>query len=250
MRSRDGITASRGGGRVASASVLRSGVPTATTPPRAYSDWDLRQARGRVVLAFVLSAVVFFSLHALPTALRLVLAWDAAGLTLLTVSWLIIWHSDAPLTEKRAGAEDPGRKAVWLIVLLGSTFSLFASAVVLRTAKGLSPEHSAILAAACLAAVVIAWLLTHTAYALRYAHLYYRDDAEGVGGLSFPGDQAPDAFDFAYFAFTVGMCFQVSDVTVTSRGIRRQALFHACLSFAYNTAILALALNLAFGLLG
>ena len=98
-------------------------------------------------------------------------------------------------------------------------------------------------------AVFIAWLLTHTAYALRYAHLYYRDDEEGVGGLQFPGDGPPDAFDFAYFAFTIGMCFQVSDVVISSRQLRRAALFHGCLSFAYNTAVLALALNIGFGLL-
>jgi uncharacterized membrane protein len=99
----------------------------------------------------------------------------------------------------------------------------------------------------CLLAVVTSWLLTHTSWALRYAHLYYRDDKEGVGGLVFPGDRAPTAFDFAYFAFTLGICFQTSDVCITSPQIRRAALFHACQSFAYNTAILALALNLAFG---
>ena len=56
----------------------------------------------------------------------------------------------------------------------------------------------------CLAAVVTAWTLTHTAYTLRYAHLYYRDDGDGEGGLSFPGERAPAYIDFAYFAFTSG----------------------------------------------
>ena len=84
---------------------------------------------------------------------------------------------------------------------------------------------------------------------MRYAHLYYRDDAEGEGGLKFPGEHKPDDYDFAYFAFTIGMCFQVSDVLVTSRQIRRSVLFHAVISFAYNTVILALVLNLLFGIL-
>ena len=56
--------------------------------------------------------------------------------------------------------------------------------------------------------------------------------------------------DFAYFSFTIGMCFQTSDVTITERGIRRTTLVHGVLSFVYNTAILALALNLVFGRLG
>ena len=85
------------------------------------------------------------------------------------------------------------------------------------------------------------------AYALRYAHLYYRDDEEGVGGLSLPGDAAPAYLDFAYFAFTIGMCFQVSDIAVSSPQIRRTVLGHSVLSFLYNTAILATAINLAVG---
>jgi len=84
---------------------------------------------------------------------------------------------------------------------------------------------------------------------LRYAHLYYRGDREGTGGLEFPGKREPDDLDFAYFAFTIGMCYQTSDVTISSYAIRRTVLVHAIISFAYNTAILALALNLIFGLL-
>jgi uncharacterized membrane protein len=102
----------------------------------------------------------------------------------------------------------------------------------------------------CLVAVASAWALTHTAYTLRYAHLYYRDDRDGVGGLSFPDDAPPTYLDFAYFAFTIGMCFQTSDVTVTSRQIRRAVMAHAMLSFAYNTTILATAVSLVVGFFG
>jgi uncharacterized membrane protein len=44
------------------------------------------------------------------------------------------------------------------------------------------------------------------------------------------------------------MTFQVSDVAIKDSGVRRVALFHALISFAYNTTILALAVNLASGL--
>jgi uncharacterized membrane protein len=98
--------------------------------------------------------------------------------------------------------------------------------------------------------VAVTWGVTHTSYTLRYAHLYYRDRGSGEGGLVFPGDERPCDLDFAYFAFTIGMCFQVSDVTIASRRIRRGALLHALLSFAYNTAIVAFTLNLVFGYLG
>jgi uncharacterized membrane protein len=119
----------------------------------------------------------------------------------------------------------------------------------MRHAKRIAPGAESLMVLLSLVAVISAWLLTHTSFTLRYAHLYYRDDDEGEGGLAFPGDRRPDDFDFAYFAFTIGMCFQVSDVTVSSPQIRRAVLAHALLSFAYNTVILALALNLLFGLL-
>ncbi len=46
------------------------------------------------------------------------------------------------------------------------------------------------------------------------------------------------------------MTFQVSDVQITDPGVRTIVLVHAILSFGYNTAILALVVNLASGLLG
>ena len=94
--------------------------------------------------------------------------------------------------------------------------------------------------------VVTSWALLHTSHALHYAHLYYQDK-DAPGGLSFPGSEEPGPLDFAYFAFTVGTTFVVSDVQVTSRQVRRKTLGHGILSFFYYTAILALVINLIFG---
>ena len=66
-----------------------------------------------------------------------------------------------------------------------------------------------------------------------------------AGGLIFPGDRRPNYFDFAYFSFVIGMTCQVSDVQITSRRMRRIALFHSVLSFGFNTIILALLINIA-----
>ncbi len=184
-------------------------------------------------------------------AIHLVAGWDAAGVTLLVLDWWRIWHETSVETRRHAAAEDPGRTLVWLLVLLANTVSLFAAGFVMRRARSIAPNGSAfwLLLGLCLAAVVSAWALTHTTYSLRYAHLYYRDDDDGEGGLEFPGKISPDGFDFAYFSFTLGMCFQVSDVSITTRIIRRAVLSHALLSFLYNTVVLALALNLVLGFL-
>jgi len=66
----------------------------------------------------------------------------------------------------------------------------------------------------------------------------------------FPSNDDPDYLDFAYYAFVVGMTFQTADVSITDRSIRRLTLVHGILSFAFNTLILALAVNLIFGKLG
>jgi uncharacterized membrane protein len=220
----------------------------------AFHPLDLRRARNRLSLAITIGLVTYavlgFAVPGIEWPVRGVAAWNAGAVALLCLAWSIIWRSGTGMTRRRAAAADPGRNTVSALVLGASSVSLFAAAVVLRKAKTLAPGQEASLVALCLAAVVSAWCLTHTVYTLRYAHLYYRDEGEGEGGLTFPGERPPDYFDFAYFSFTVGMCFQVSDVLITTKQIRRAVLFHSVLSFAYNTAILALAMNLVAGLLG
>jgi uncharacterized membrane protein len=180
--------------------------------------------------------------------IRAVIGWDVGALTLSLLAWRIIFRSGPKTTALHAAPEDPGGTAVFFLALVSSVFSLFAATFVLREVHKLPAPASTVWTVLSLLAVALSWILTHTAYTLRYAHLYYRRG--GSGGLEFPGGRQPADFDFAYFAFTLGMCFQVSDVTISASHIRRAALLHALISFVYNTTILALALNLAFGLLG
>jgi uncharacterized membrane protein len=142
----------------------------------------------------------------------------------------------------------PRPHLLYVIVVFTSAVSLLAATFLSRSARALPPGLSHAVVFLCLTTVALAWAMTHTAFMFRYAHLYYREDREGVGGLTLPGEQAPTYFDFAYFSFTIGMCFQVSDVCVTSHQIRRAVLLHALISFAYNSVILAFVLNFVFQL--
>jgi uncharacterized membrane protein len=215
--------------------------PVVPTVPR-YATARIAIAAAASVAAFgVLSPHLAFREAAL-------LAWDSGGLVLLLIAWLTIVKADARVTRQRARADDPGRTLVYALVVLTSAASLLAATVLATNARGMSPHLKRALMLQCLATVSIAWAMTHTAFTLRYAHLYYREDSEGVGGVTVPGNDPPSYFDFAYFAFTIGMCFQVSDFSVTSPQIRRAVLLHALISFAYNSLIVAFVLNLVFGL--
>jgi len=87
-------------------------------------------------------------------------------------------------------------------------------------------------------------------FALHYAHDYYRDQsAHRGGGLQFPGEEAPDYWDFVYFAAVIGTSAQTADVSFTSRAMRRLGLVHCTLAYAFNTTLLALTINIASGLL-
>jgi len=209
--------------------------------------WSPRRALGRLLLAVVAGGITAAAIPGgVGGPLRTVAAWDVGALVLLALVWRIILRAGPEETARRAAAEDVGRSFVWAVVVLGSTVSILAATAALRNARTMAPQAEHELALLCLLAVVTAWILCHTTYTVRYAHLYYRDDGD-LGGLGFPGTEMPCLLDFAYYAFTIGMCFQVSDVTVTQHRMRQATLGHALLSFVFNTVVLALALGLVFG---
>jgi len=132
-------------------------------------------------------------------------------------------------------------------------FIVFVSFVSLVLAISLAPEvrdletaRGVSLAFMAAVGVVSAWGILHTSYALHYAYQYYRSE-DSPGGLTFPGEQSPAQRDFAYFAFTVGTSFAVSDVDVTDEAMRQAVLGHQVLSFFYNTSILATVVTMATG---
>jgi uncharacterized membrane protein len=213
---------------------------------RAFEAYDPRQARIRLLLSLVAAKLAADRLHDFGWALRVVAGWNALCVTQLALAWWIVVTSGPAETRRRAEADDPGRTVTTILVLAACLVSLFVAMYLLRHAGSLAPRATRSLVVLCLAAVAGSWMLTHTTYTSRYARLYYRRG----GGLEFPGEDPPDYWDFAYFAFTIGMCFQVSDVSVVRHAMRRAVLGHSLISFAYNTAILALALNVIAGLAG
>ena len=137
-----------------------------------------------------------------------------------------------------AEIEDEGAVLILTLALVGVGVSLAAVFMVLNRESSL-PE-----ALFALAAAPLGWATLQVMAAFRYAHLWYG----AGGGLTFPGQTQPEVGDFLYFALTVGMTFQVSDVVVTSSRLRRMVMLHGLGSFFFNTVILALAVNAALAL--
>lgn len=237
-------------------SVPPPSLPPSSVPPTSRDGYrsaktrhplSVQRATGRFFLSVGVGLVAMLAAPAgTPWQLRSMVGWDATAISWLCLSWHFLIHSDPRTTELRAGDQDPGRFVVFVIAVFSSLFSLFAATAVLRMMRGQSCGSFWVLLA--LVSVALSWALTHTAYAFRYAHLFYTGDVNG--GLLFPGTSTPCDMDFAYYAFTLGMCFQVSDVQVTAPEIRRATLGHALISFVFNTTILALSLNLMYQFLG
>jgi uncharacterized membrane protein len=205
--------------------------------------------RALAVAAVLAVAVVFLLPEGWRWQARGLAAWVAAVLTLVGLPWRVILNSDAERTRRRAADEDPGAVAVLVLSLFASAAGLVATVVLLRQPGRYVPNGDVwLIDLIGIAAIVGGWALVHTAFSLHYARAYYADDGS-PGGFRFEGGE-PDDLDFAYFAFTIGMSFAASDVTVTDRAIRRIVLGHALIAFAYNTTILALAISLLFGRLG
>ncbi len=115
----------------------------------------------------------------------------------------------------------------------------------LSTARGLHGTAQDLAAALGVVSVLLSWLLVQTLFTLRYAELYYSGTP---GGVDFNQPEPPRYTDFAYFAVTVGMTYQVSDTTITSSTIRATTLRHALLSFFFGTVVIASVINLVAGL--
>jgi len=212
-------------------------------------------AHYRLMMALVVSALVCIVFWNRLTAPELALAaWIGCALTIIVLNWIIILTSHPREVKKIAKIQDSSRTFLFVFIITASLVSLVAIIFLLKLSKGISEvsKNEHILLA--ITAVFISWWLVHTIFSLRYAHLFYDTDTDDGGskkggGLDFPDTKEPDFLDFIYFGFVVGMTFQVSDVQITDRNIRRLCLVHGLISFAFNTAIVALSINVISGLI-
>ncbi|CCD84929.1 conserved membrane protein of unknown function [Bradyrhizobium sp. ORS 285] len=199
-------------------------------------------ARPRTFLSLGIAAVSFFLL---PSALRLItrllISWDIFTAIYLVLVAVMMLRSEHQHIRRKAVMQDDGRFVILLVTALGAFASIAAIVFELGASKRDAPALTL-----SLLTVSLSWVAVHATFALHYAHDYYR--GAKPGGLQFPSgdkDEHADYWDFVYFSFIIGMTAQVSDVGITDKVIRRTATVHGIISFVYNTALVALMVNIA-----
>jgi len=202
--------------------------------------------RALIAICVFILVYIFSPIESLPL-LSLVLCWFGFCISYILVSWYTFYTMPVTTIAKKAQQEDGSRLFVSLFIIV-VTVSCFISVLMIIISTKDKQLGDSFIIVICMLAILASWYLVHTIYTFHYARLYYENGSKG-SGLEFPGDDKPDYLDFAYFSFVMGCTFQVSDVGISSKKIRRVALFHGLLSFALNTFVVALTINIISGLI-
>jgi len=204
------------------------------TPFSAIMPW-----RYGLFLLLCLTAFVFAQW--LPWYQAIMAGFDIAAL-IYAATLVPLFRLDAAGIRKKAKPVDADR--VLLLALTAVIMVTILTAVGSELTQRQAPDSLAV--ALIVVTLGLAWCFSNLIYAIHYAHLYY-DDSKGGGdraGVVFPQTKTPDYWDFVYFAFTLGMTFQTSDVEITDGQWRKVVIFHCVAAFVFNIGIVAFSINI------
>jgi uncharacterized membrane protein len=212
------------------------------------------RSRPHLTLAIALGAVVALAWpDSAPWLRRALIGWNAGvWMYLLGMMWLMA-TADHHKVRDIAGRQDESAGLVLFSMVIGAVLSLYAIVSELARMGHLSPDQAALHYTFTALTVIGSWLLVGVLFCFHYAHLYYRAPRDQLP-LRFPEEGRepaclePNYWDFLYFSFTIAVAVQTSDVTVTSRTMRKLVLGHSVLAFFFNLLILGLSINIAAGL--
>jgi len=206
------------------------------------------RARWRLFLATLLALLVF---ALLPSDWRLInrmlIGWDVGVVVYLMLAVELAMVTDTKHICRKSVLYDEGRVAIPVLTVSAALASIGAIFVQLTMAPA---GHHLLNLVFAVVTILLSWSFIQVIFAFHYAHEFYAEHRGEARGLGFPGDDAPNYWDFLYFAFVIGMTSQVSDVTVKSKVLRKTVTAHGLLSFVFNLTLLALAVNLAASSIG
>lgn len=212
--------------------------------------WDALRLRPRLILAFIAGVLIAVAIPALqPIWRRSLIGW-CGGVGIYVV--LVVVEFTRASTEKirdRASRLDDTAPVILIIALSAITASFGAISALLIASSSADKMQDILLAATTM---VLSWVFTQIIFAVHYTHIFYGDvNGHSRGGLDFGGhDDEPDFWDFLYFTTSIGATAQTSDTIVTTKTMRRVVLAQSIYAFFFNTAVLALAVNIGAGLAG
>jgi uncharacterized membrane protein len=194
--------------------------------------------------------------HKLLPGSALLVGWVAfAAIFVLTTAAMFLTTDEATV-RRHAAMEDENRGILSTLILTAVAASVAVALLALRDSKFLSSHHFEgaqwWVLALSISTLVLSWLMAQCLFTLHYAHRYFGDadsNGEDDGGIKFPGEPPKTYRDFLYVAVCVGATCQVSDFDITTSRFRGLVTAHALFSFAFNTMILALGVNILAGLL-
>lgn len=203
-----------------------------------------------ICLVIALLVYLLVQIQHIDVLTHVMIGWDTFSLCMIVQTWITFAITTSQQIREQSKVQDSSRTLIFIIILISTLASFLAVLLILITKKQFTHTESFHLVIA-LAGMILSWFFIHTIFTLRYAHIFYGDNDEKpevhAGGLEFPGEKKPDFLDFAYFSFVLGMTFQVSDVQITSKPLRRLAMWHGLLAFGYNTVMIALTINVIAG---
>ena len=218
------------------------------TPYHRWLGWHAPAMRRTLIVGASGLIVAVVLLWFVPWGLAAVAGWDVAALAFLASVWPIIVRADSSHAAKLAKREDETRGSATVLLVAASVASLLGVGFAITLARGQSGPPQGLLISAAVLTVVLSWTVVNTVFTLRYADLHFGSEA-GIAFGNSNGQEGATYRDFAYVAFTIGMCYQVSDTTVRDRLIRRTVLSHALLSYLFGAVIVGGSVNLIAGLI-
>jgi uncharacterized membrane protein len=203
----------------------------------------------KLLICLSIAVVVYFivEIKNIDILTHVMIGWDTFSMCMIVMTWITFFITSAKQIRIQSKVQDPNRSVIFIIILI-CTLASFLTVMLLIVTKKNGENGASWRLPIAVAGMLFSWILIHTSFTLRYAHIFYGDHKSKpnthAGGLDFPGDTLPDYLDFAYFSFVLGMTFQVSDVQITSKRFRRLALLHGLISFIFDTTMIALTINI------
>jgi len=205
------------------------------------------RVRPRLWIAIAIACMLAIILpgHLSPVT-RALLSWDLGVLTFLILALIMFIGATPTHMRARATSQDDGALVVLICTIIAATVTIAAIVIELAGVKSYVPSLRLLHFGLGMVTLLSSWAFIHTSFAIHYAHEYYICRRQHTQlPLAFPEKPEPDYWDFLYFSFVIGMTSQTSDVAIVATTMRRLAMLHGIISFFFNTALLALAINAA-----